>query len=150
MWHVSSCSGVATLRTAIHFLLTYLLARVSRYQKKHSPTHTHEEEEEEGFTQTTRSALSQRGLLDPVNPAYNQSQLDGWLIFTASTFCYMFIVKLCLLVAFVKQVLHFFIGDTWCLKCFEKRQSCICSLRYDTRCCSNVRSEADISHGANC
>ena len=25
MWHVSSHSGVATLRTAIHFLLTYLL-----------------------------------------------------------------------------------------------------------------------------
>jgi len=24
MWHVSSRSGVATLRTAIHFLLTYL------------------------------------------------------------------------------------------------------------------------------
>jgi len=27
MWHVSSHSGVATLRTAIHLLLTYLLAR---------------------------------------------------------------------------------------------------------------------------
>ena len=26
MWHVSSRSGVATLRTAIHLLLTYLLA----------------------------------------------------------------------------------------------------------------------------
>ena len=25
VWHVSSCSGVATLRTAIHLLLTYLL-----------------------------------------------------------------------------------------------------------------------------
>ena len=25
MWHVSSCSGVATLRTAIHLSLTYLL-----------------------------------------------------------------------------------------------------------------------------
>jgi len=25
IWHVSSCSGVATLRTAIHLLLTYLL-----------------------------------------------------------------------------------------------------------------------------
>ena len=25
MWHVSSRSGVATLRTAIHMLLTYLL-----------------------------------------------------------------------------------------------------------------------------
>ena len=25
MWHVSSCSGVATLQTAIHLLLTYLL-----------------------------------------------------------------------------------------------------------------------------
>ena len=24
MWHVSSCSGVATLRTAIHSLLTYI------------------------------------------------------------------------------------------------------------------------------
>jgi len=57
--------------------------RVSRYQKKPSPTHTNEEEE--GFAQTTRSiagssslfgALSQQGL-DPVKPAYNQSRLDG-------------------------------------------------------------------------
>ena len=28
MWHVSSRSGVATLRTAIHLLLTYLLTFV--------------------------------------------------------------------------------------------------------------------------
>jgi len=54
---------------------------VSLYQKKRSPTHTHEEEEE-GFAQTTRSALSQQGLLDPIKPAYNQS----WLKLTASTF----------------------------------------------------------------
>jgi len=47
--------------------------QVSLYQKKHSPTNTHEEEE--GFTQTERSALSQQGLLDPIKPAYNQSQL---------------------------------------------------------------------------
>ena len=33
MWHVSSRSSVATLRTAIHLLLTYLLTQVSRYQK---------------------------------------------------------------------------------------------------------------------
>jgi len=32
------------------------------------------------------SALSQRWLLDPVKQAYNQSQLDGWLKLTASTF----------------------------------------------------------------
>jgi len=45
--------------------------RVNQCQKKHShsPTHTHEE----GFTQATRSALSQQGLLDPIKPAYNQS-----------------------------------------------------------------------------
>ena len=29
MYHVSSRSGVATLRTAIHFLLTYLPRRLS-------------------------------------------------------------------------------------------------------------------------
>ena len=29
MWHVSSRSGVATLRTAIHLLLTYLLTEVA-------------------------------------------------------------------------------------------------------------------------
>ena len=29
MWHVSSRSGVETLRTAIHLLLTYLLTYVS-------------------------------------------------------------------------------------------------------------------------
>ena len=51
---------------------------VSRYQNKHSPIHTHEEEEE-GFAQATRSALSQRGLLDPIKPAYNQSLPDGRL-----------------------------------------------------------------------
>jgi len=28
MWHVSSRSGVATLRTAIHLLLTYLLSYI--------------------------------------------------------------------------------------------------------------------------
>jgi len=31
MWHVSSCSGVANLRTAIHLLLTYLLTSLPRY-----------------------------------------------------------------------------------------------------------------------
>jgi len=47
VWHVSSRSGVATVQTAIHLLLTYLHAQpfnsplsgsnlVSRYQKKHS------------------------------------------------------------------------------------------------------------------
>jgi len=30
MWHVSSRSGVATLRTAIHLLLTYLLTYFTR------------------------------------------------------------------------------------------------------------------------
>ena len=49
------------------------------------PTHTHEEEEER-FTQTTRSALSPRGLLDPIKPAYNQSRLDGRLKLTAGAF----------------------------------------------------------------
>ena len=29
MWHVSSRNGVATLRTAIHLLLTYLLTNYS-------------------------------------------------------------------------------------------------------------------------
>ena len=34
MWHVSSGSGVATLRTAIHLLLTYLLTYLqSRTQR---------------------------------------------------------------------------------------------------------------------
>jgi len=32
MWHVSSRSGVATLRTAIHLLLTYLLTKPHRMQ----------------------------------------------------------------------------------------------------------------------
>ena len=41
--------------------------RFSWYKKKHSPTHTHEKEEE-GFVQITTSALSQRGLLDPNKP----------------------------------------------------------------------------------
>jgi len=63
--------------------------RVSWHQKKHSPTHTHQEEE--GFAQTTRSALSQRGLLDPITPAYNQGRLDGRLRLTASAFNWLWI-----------------------------------------------------------
>ena len=58
---------------------------MSRYKKKHSPTHSHEEEEE-GFAQTARSALSRRGLLDPIKPACKQSQLDGLLKLTVSAF----------------------------------------------------------------
>ena len=57
---------------------------MSQYQKKPAPTHTHEEEE--GLAQTTKSALSQRGLLDPTKPAYNQSRPDGQLKLTAITF----------------------------------------------------------------
>ena len=63
---------------------------MSRYQKKHSPIHT-TDEEEEGFAQTTRSvawelnalygALSQRGLFDAIKPAYSQSggSVAEWL-----------------------------------------------------------------------
>ena len=52
-------------------------------------------EEEEGFAWTTKSvawnsspysALSQRGLLDPVKLAYDHRQLDDWLKLTASAF----------------------------------------------------------------
>jgi len=72
--------------------------RVSRYQKKHSPTHAYEEEEE-GFTQTTSPALSQRGLLDPIKPAYNQSGLYGRLRLTASAFNWLWISMPTVLVA---------------------------------------------------
>ena len=44
------------------------------------------------------SALSQRGLLDPVKPAYNQSRLDGRLNLTASTFNRLWISMLAVLV----------------------------------------------------
>ena len=37
MWHVSSRSGVATLRTAIHLLLTYLLLRFTFFRKRLFP-----------------------------------------------------------------------------------------------------------------
>jgi len=70
---------------------------VSQYQKQHSPAHTHEEEEE-GFAQTTRTTLSQRGLLHPIKPAYNQSWLDGQLILTASAFDLLWIRMLAILV----------------------------------------------------
>ena len=43
-------------------------------------------EEEEKFAQATRSALSLRGLLDPIKPAYNQSRPDGRYKLTASAF----------------------------------------------------------------
>ena len=33
MWHVSSHSGVATLRTAIHLLLTYLLTYITAIEE---------------------------------------------------------------------------------------------------------------------
>jgi len=61
---------------------------VSQYQKRHSPTHTHQKEE--GFAQATRSALSQRGLTDPIKP-YKQSRPDGQLKLTASAFSRLWI-----------------------------------------------------------
>jgi len=42
--------------------------------------------------------LSQRGLLDPTNPTYNQSRLDGQLKLTASTFNQLWISVLAILV----------------------------------------------------
>jgi len=61
--------------------------RVGWYQKKHLPTHAHEEEEEEGFAQTTRSSLSQRGFLDPVKSAYRRVKiLESVLILYVSNF----------------------------------------------------------------
>ena len=62
-----------------------LWGRKKQTRRNVHSTHTHEEEEER-FTQTTRSALSQRRLLDPIKPAYNQSRLDGRLRLTASAF----------------------------------------------------------------
>jgi len=59
--------------TRAHSCLTALCLE-SRYQKKRL-THTHEEEE--GFTQTTRSPLNQQRLLDPIKPARNQSWPGG-------------------------------------------------------------------------
>jgi len=40
MWHVSSRSCVATLRTAIHFLLTYLLTYTERSTDRHAHYNT--------------------------------------------------------------------------------------------------------------
>jgi len=48
-------------------------------------------------TQTVSSA-GQRGLLDPIKPAYNQSQLDGWLNLTASTHNQLWISMLAVMV----------------------------------------------------
>ena len=70
--------------------------RVGRYQKNHSPIHTHDEE---GFEPTTKSALSQRGLLDPIKPAYNQSRPDGRLKLTTSGFNRLWINMPAVLVA---------------------------------------------------
>jgi len=70
---------------------------VSQYQKKHSPTHTHEEEE--GFAQATRSALSQQGWSNPIKPAYNQRWPDGWFKLTVSAFNRLCISTLTVLVA---------------------------------------------------
>jgi len=36
MWHVSSRSGVATLRTAVHFLLTYYVNAIDSGEVIHS------------------------------------------------------------------------------------------------------------------
>jgi len=94
-WNDSTCSCRYTHTQPFNSPLSRT-AQVSRYQKKHSPTHTHEEEEE-GFAQLTRSALSQRGLLDPIKPAYNQSRADGWLKLTASAFNRLWISMLTVL-----------------------------------------------------
>ena len=56
-------------------------SKLQQYEKKHSPTHTHDEEE--GFAQTTKSTAwkliplwcsEPAGLLDPIKPADNQSR----------------------------------------------------------------------------
>jgi len=57
------------------------------------------EEEQERFAQTTRSAFRQRGLLDPIKPAYNHSRLDGQLKLTANTFIRLWISMPAVLVA---------------------------------------------------
>jgi len=66
------------------------IIRASWYQKKHSPTHTHEEKKDSHRQQGPRyplyGAFSQWGLLDPIKPAYNQSRLDGRLKLTARAF----------------------------------------------------------------
>ena len=40
MWHVSSRSGVATLQTAIHLLLTYLLTAVGKVKVRRYNWHS--------------------------------------------------------------------------------------------------------------
>ena len=66
---------------------------MSRYHKKHSPTHIHDRKKKDSHkqgplhgTSSHYSALSQQVLLDPIKPAYNQSWPDGRLILTASAF----------------------------------------------------------------
>jgi len=54
-------------------------------------------------------ALSQRGLLDPIKPAYNQSRLDGRLKLTASAFNQLRISMQAVLVALptvMQNLLH--------------------------------------------
>jgi len=51
------------------------------------------------------SALNQRGLLDPIKPAYNQSRPDGQLKLTASAFSRLWISMPANLVA-VPTVTH--------------------------------------------
>jgi len=60
--------SIVLVSTHTHMALLSGTTRLSRYQKKHLPTHTREEEEE-GFVQTTRSALSQQGFLDLIKLA---------------------------------------------------------------------------------
>ena len=73
MWHVSSRSGVATLRTAIHLLLTYLLtythARARAYylipiihtSRFHPLPHTHTHTFNGPFSGTTQVSRYQKG-----------------------------------------------------------------------------------------
>jgi len=82
--------------------------RVGRYQRKHSPAHIHEEAEEEGFTQTTRSALSQQGLSEPIKPAYNQSRPDVRLELTASAYSRLWITMLAAVMDKLRQIINNF------------------------------------------
>jgi len=49
--------------------------RMSRYHKKHSPTHTPMKKKKKDL----HRQQGQQGLLDPIKPAYNQSRTDGRL-----------------------------------------------------------------------
>jgi len=82
-------SALCSLHTHNHLMALFLGLPGWASTRRNIHPLTPMKKKKDAHTQHTRSALSQRGLLDPIKPAYNHSRPNGRLKLTASAFDYM-------------------------------------------------------------